>query len=156
MDRIVTARTLFIYDPDNPRREGVLALACEFARQAGGKVHITISEPVKSREQEEHYHALIRDIAQQVTVYGKKLPAESFKRLLIDAFKYDTQNDPDLAPLWKSFGSMELVPALNHPGFVVVGEQSRRFGVKLASAFIDWLLAYGAENGVRWSVSDRF
>lgn len=144
-------KRLFIFDPASPMRENVLTNACEFARKAGQKVHITVSEPVKSREQEEHYHALIGDIAAQVTVYGKRLPAESWKRLLIDAFKHDTQNDPDLAPLWRTFGSMELVPALNHPGFVVVGEQSRKFGVKLASAFIEWLMAYGAENSVRWS-----
>lgn len=144
-------KRLFVYDPQNPRRDDVLAFACEYAKQAGKKVHITVSEPVKSREQEEHYHAQIGDIAKQCQVYGKKLSAESWKRLLIDAFKHDTKNDPDLAPLWASFGNIELVPALNNPGFVVVGEQSRKFGVRLASAFIEWLYAYGAESGVRWS-----
>lgn len=142
---------LFVYDPDNPNRESVLAYACQQVRNGQTKVHLVVCEPKKSREQEEHYHALIGDIAKQDTVYGKKLPAESWKRLLIDAFKHDTHADPDLAPLWRTFGDVELVPALNHPGFVMVGDQSRKFGVKLASAFIDWLYAYGAEHHIRWS-----
>lgn len=144
-------KRLFVYDPENPRRDDVLAFACDYARKAGRKVHIVVQEPLKSREQEEHYHALIGDIAKQVKGYGQLRSETWWKRLLIDAFKHDTKNDPDLAPLWSSFGDYELAPALNNPGFVVVGEQSRKFGVKLASAFIEWLLAYGAENDVRWS-----
>ena len=96
----------------------------------------------KSREQEEKYHAIIGEIAKAKTVYGKRLPPESWKRLLIDAFKHDTRNDPDLSREWAKFGTVELLPALNHPGFVMVGEQSRKFSVKLASAFIEWLLAF--------------
>lgn len=144
-------RRLFVYDPESDTSEMALSIACRFVRSCNSKVHIVVCDPVKSREQEEHYHALIGDIAAQCQVYGKKLSPESWKRLLIDAFKHDTKDDPDLAPQWQSFGNVELVPALNHPGFVMVGDQSRRFGVKLASAFIEWLYAYGAENGVVWS-----
>ena len=96
----------------------------------------------KSREQEEMYHALIAEIAKRKTLHGKRLPPESWKRLLIDAFKHDTKSDPDLAQEWAKFGTIELLPALNHPGFVMAGEQSRRFSVKLATAFIDWLNAF--------------
>lgn len=148
-------KRLFAYDPGNPKREDVLAFLCVFIRSAGQKVQIVVTDPIKSREQEQHYHAQINDIAEQTTLYGKKLPAESWKRLLIDAFKHDTINDPDLAPLWAKFGSAELLPALNHPGFVVVGEQSRQFGVRLARAFIEWLYAYGAECEVVWTEPKR-
>lgn len=102
----------------------------------------------KSREQEELYHAVIGEIAKSKTLHGKRLPAESWKRLLIDAFKHDTRNDPDLSPEWAKFGTVELLPALNHPGFVMVGEQSRKFSVKLASAFIEWLYAFQASEDV--------
>jgi hypothetical protein len=98
----------------------------------------------KSREQEEKYHVIIGQIARAKTLHGKRLPSESWKRLLIDAFKHETRNDPDLASEWARFGTIELLPALNHPGFVMVGEQSRKFSVKLASAFIEWLLAFQA------------
>lgn len=144
-------KRLFVYDPENPRREEVLRLACESIREAGKRLHLQVGPPKKSREQEEHYHAQIGDIAKQVRFCGRELPAESWKRLLIDAFKHDTRQDPDLRAEWDRFGELELVPALNHDGVVAVGEQSRQFSVRLASAFIDWLYAYGAEEGVRWS-----
>lgn len=98
----------------------------------------------KSRPQEEHYHALINEIAASETLHGQKLPPESWKRLLIDAFKHETRNWPELRDEWDKFGEMQLLPALNHPGFVAVGEQSRKFSKKLAAAFITWLMAFQA------------
>lgn len=111
---------------------------------------VVIREPVKSREQEEKYHALIGEIAANPPpdalrmLNGQKLDRECWKRLLIDAFRHETKDDPDLAPHWQKFGSMQLLPALNRPGFVTVGEQSRNFSTKLASAFIGWLQAFAA------------
>lgn len=145
-------RPLYIYDPENPGRDNVLALLCHDVEAAGKTVHILVRPPVKSREQEQHYHAMIGDIAKQVPFYGKMRDADTFwKRLLIDAFKHDTKAIPELAEEWAKFGSVESVPALNHDGFVIIGEQSRKFTKKLASAFIDWLGAYGGENGVIWT-----
>lgn len=123
----------------------MLEFMCEVIRTAGQKLEITVTEPKKSREQEQKYHALIGEIAQTQTLYGKRLSSESWKRLLIDAFKHDTKNDPDLSNEWTKFGSVELMPALNHDGFVMVGDQSRRFTVKLAKAFIEWLEAFNAD-----------
>lgn len=102
-----------------------------------------------------HFHWQIGHIAAQDNLMGKRLPAESWKRLLIDAFRHETQDDPDLANEWRRFGDMELLPALNHPGFVMVGEQSREFSAKLARSFITWLYAYGAERGVRFPVFEQ-
>ena len=132
----------FVYDPENPARDRVLALLIDCIQSWGGRVMITVADPAKSREQEEKYHAIIGEIAAAERLYGKKLSAEAWKRLLIDAFKHETKDDPDLKGEWEKFGEIELVPALNHPGFVMVGEQSRRFSKKLASAFIDWLLSF--------------
>lgn len=139
----------FVYDPDNPRAEEVLDNLVSFVRGCKRKLSIVVSDPVKSREQETHYHAIIGDIAVSERLHGKKLSPESWKRLLIDAFKHETKNDPDLAPEWAKFGETTLLPALNHEGFVMVGEQSRKFSKKLASAFIEWLLAFQSTGGAR-------
>ena len=110
----------------------------------GFEIVIRAIKSSKSRDQEEKYHAIIGEIAAGKRLHGKSLPAESWKRLLIDAFKHETRNDPELSGEWAKFGTVELLPALNHPGFVMVGEQSRKFSVKLAAAFIDWLEAFKA------------
>lgn len=119
------------------------------------RVEVHVCKDTKSRLQEQKMHAMIGDIAAQLDLFGKKLPAESWKRILVDAFKHDTKNDQDLRADWQRFGDIELVPALNHPGFVMVGEQTRRFSVRLASSFIEWLLAFGAERAVVWTVPKR-
>lgn len=115
---------------------------------AGHKLRLVLKPETRRDGQNAHFHALIGDIAKQDQLYGKKLDAESWKRLLIDAFKHETKDDPDLAQEWAKFGEMQLLPALNHDGFVAVGEQSRTFTMRLASAFIEWLNAYAAERGI--------
>lgn len=135
---------------DLPKARDVFVLAFQAAKQFSEPYEIVLRplKSTKSREQEEKYHALIGEIAESRTVYGKRLPAESWKRLLIDAFKHETRNDPELSKEWARFGTTELLPALNHPGFVMVGEQSRKFSVKLAGAFIEWLEAFKAGSDV--------
>lgn len=104
----------------------------------------------RSDGQNRLFHKQIGVIAKQLTHHGQKLDPEDWKRLLLNAFKWETKNDPDLRDEWAKFGDMKLIPALNNPGFVAVGESSRRLGVKLASAFVEWLYAFGAEMGVKF------
>jgi len=126
--------------------------AAAFCMDAPAGTVVEFREPIKSREQEEKYHALIAEIAKNPpaeavkTLGGKVLGRESWKRLLIDAFKHDTYADPELRGEWDKFGSIELLPALNHAGYVMVGDQSRRFSKKLGSAFITWLQAFQDSN----------
>lgn len=121
-----------------------------------GRLVWKVEKDTKSRLQEEKYHAMIGDISRQCDLRGQKLDKESWKRLLIDAFKHETKDDPEFVNDWAKFGSVQLLPALNHSGFVMVGAQSRRFSVKLAAGFIEWLLAFGAENDVRWSTPKKW
>jgi hypothetical protein len=105
----------------------------------------------KSRDQEMKYHAMIGDISRHYEHCGKKWDAEDMKRLLVDQFKRDTINDPVTAQFWKAMGHLEMVPALDGSGVVMLGVQTRRFPVELASIFIEWLFAFGAELGIEWS-----
>lgn len=152
----MTTKRLFVYDPEDPGKDDVLARAIHFAENYGRKCHIEVKPPLKSREQEQHYHAMMTDISTQVPYNGKFRDMETWwKRLLIDAFKFDTKDDPEFSAEWAKFGALQMVPALNHDGFVLIGEQSRQFSVKLAAGFITWLGAFGAEHGVRWSASKK-
>ena len=107
--------------------------------------------PAKSRDQEKHYHALIGDIARQYQHCGQTWEARDMKRILIDAFYRETKDDSDIGPLWWNMGRLELAPALRGHGFVALGIESRKFPSKLASAFIEWLLALGAELKIEWT-----
>ena len=113
---------------------------------AGNRIAVRICEQNKSRDQEEKYHAMVGEIAAQVEVGGKLRDAETLKRLLVDQFKADTL--VDMADDWAKFGTVDMAPSLDGQRVVVLGVQTRKFTRKLASAFIEWLYAWGSDAGV--------
>ena len=94
----------------------------------------------KSREQEEKYHAMIGEVAKQAQHLGASWQAEDWKRLLIDKFARETG---------RTHG--KVIPNLDKTGVVEVGIQSRKFSTSDGSEFIEWLHAWGAENGITYS-----
>ena len=144
-------RLIYLRDESNRRRmhEAIDALKCSEDRPI--RMVLDEPEPVKSRLQEEKYHAMIGDIAKQFVHCGKKWSSDDMKRLLIDQFKRDTIKDPCIAPLWASMGFVEMAPALDGSGVVMMGAQSRKFPLKLAIIFIEWLYAFGSELEIKWS-----
>jgi hypothetical protein len=136
------------------RRRFILAhpVARQRAQQAIGDAPVghvvSISPPNKKREQEEKYHAMIGDIAEQCMHVGRTWDEESWKRLLIDEFA--DQMRAAGTPLHHD-GAGSVTPSLDGRRIVQLGIQSRRFWVAEASAFIEFLYAYGAGQGVRWT-----
>jgi hypothetical protein len=110
---------------------------------AGNLIAVRVCEQNQTRDAQEKYHAMIGEIASQV---GGDLqdPADA-KRILISAFHIDTRLE--FADDWAKFGDMRMGRGLRGE-VVILGVQSRDFTRKLASAFIDWLYAFGAEVGV--------
>lgn len=140
-------RKVFILAHDQARQR-----CADYAlREAEDGAMVSFQKAPKSRIQEEKYHAQIGDIARQFTHAGRKWGADDMKRLLVDAFKRDTKHDPDLAEAWREMGEMSLAPAIGSDGFVALGTQTKKFPKVLASAFIEWLYAFGAEHEIEWS-----
>lgn len=141
--------------PENVRQ--VMTRAYRHAENAvqDGRYQVVIRRQIKSRDQEEKYHAMIADIAEQWHYHGRKWDKEDMKRLLVDAFKHETLANPEnyegFDRLWRQVGELKLAPAIGRDGFVALGEQTRRFPAKLANAFISWLQAFGDEQGVVWT-----
>jgi len=107
------------------------------ALAAGRKLTLEVKDASKSREQEEKYHAIIGDIAKQAQHMGAKWDAESWKRLLVWQFCKDKQIDAG-----------RIVPSLDMTGVVQLGQQTRKFTKEQASEFVEFLLAWCAENGI--------
>jgi hypothetical protein len=132
----------FILDHEQARRG-----AAEYAlRHAPDGWRVKFTPPAKSRDQEERYHAMIGDIARQYEFMGQRLRTEDMKRLLVDAF----------ARVMREAGTPlhhdgRILPSLDGRGFVQLGCQTKEFRKTEASQFIEYLLAFGAENGIVWS-----
>lgn len=112
---------------------------------AGNRVALRLCDQSKSRDAEEKYHALIGEISRHIG--GDLENPEDAKRILISAFRIDTLKD--MADEWGKFGDMRMGRGLRGE-VVLLGVQSRHFTRKLASAFIDWLHAFGCEHGVEF------
>jgi len=125
--------------------EAAKKAACREVLAANDGLVMTISEPVKKREQEEKYHAMIGDIADQCLFMGEKWHKDDWKRLLIDAFAQAMREAGE--PLHHD---SRVSPSLDGHRVVQLGIQSKDFRVKEAANFIEYLQAYGVENGVRF------
>lgn len=104
---------------------------------AGNRIVIELRQVSKTRQQEEKYHAMIGDIAKQAMHLGCKWASDDWKRLMLDQFARDTG---------KTHG--KVIPNLDKSGVVEVGIQSRKFTKAQAIEFIEWLQAWGAQNGI--------
>lgn len=127
-------------------------LACAAIQNAPVGIECLLREPVKgkSRDQEAMYHDMLSDIAKQCRHLNLALDLETWKRLAIDQFKRDTLKDPQCCAEYWARNQLSVIPSLDGSAVVVLGEQSRRFPKAVASCFIEWLFAWGANNGVLW------
>jgi hypothetical protein len=104
---------------------------------SGKQLTLEIKDAGKSRDQEKLYHELIGQIAKQAQHLGAKWDAESWKRLLVEAFCKDI-----------GLKTGAVIPNLAGDGIVQLGMQTRNFTKEQASEFVEWLHAWGAEHGV--------
>jgi hypothetical protein len=113
---------------------------------------VTGKPSAKSRDQEARYHAMLNDIAAQTTYAGRKWDREDTKRILIDEFAEEMRQAG--TPLHHDEAG-RLIPSEDGRRIIQLGIQSRKFWVKEASAFIEFLFAWGAARGVVWSDESR-
>ena len=95
---------------------------------------------MQSQAMQRKYHAMIDQIAHQAKHLGSHWESDDWKRLLLDKFSRDTG---------RTHG--KVIANLDMNGIVQIGLQSRKFTNSEASEFIDWLYAWGEENGIYWA-----
>ena len=110
---------------------------CKPCLLAGNKLVLMIEKESKSRDQEEMYHSIIGQIAKQASHLGAKWSAEDWKRFLVWQFAKEV-----------GISTGKLVPSLDGTGIVQLGLQTRKFKKDESSQFIEWLLAWAAQNEV--------
>jgi hypothetical protein len=111
-----------------------------------GPVVVILTRLSKSREQEKKYHAMIGDIAKTVERDGRRFSTDVWKALLIDSYENELIN---------------MGEGLTHPSKVVISldgmravtirASSKKFRKSEASGFIQYLYAFGVENGATFS-----
>lgn len=112
---------------------------------AGHRLRLTVKAETRRDGQNAHFHAMISDISEQIG--GDLADKDDAKRILLSAFRIDTLND--FADEWRKFGDLRIGRGLRGET-VLMGNQTRDLSVKLASAFIEWLNAFGVEHNIRF------
>ncbi len=107
------------------------------ALAAGRKLTLEVKDASRSDEQNRKYHAIFGDIAKQAEHCGSKWDAEDWKRMLVWQYCKEKQIDAG-----------RLVPSLDMTGVVQLGQQTRKFTKEQASEFVEFLIAWCAENGI--------
>jgi hypothetical protein len=102
---------------------------------------VVIDEPKRTGAENRLLHAILNDLAKQATWHGQKLSLEVWKRLCMAAWLRESGEQP------------MLVPALDGNGFDVIFERTSKLSKKQCASLIDWIFAFGAEQGVIFSES---
>lgn len=112
---------------------------------------VKIAELDRTGDQNDKFHAMLNDIAGQCQHLNLKLDRDTWKRLCIDQFKRDTLKEPECCAKYWARNQLSIMPSLDGAAIITLGEQSRRFPKTVATAFIEWLFAFGANHDVLWS-----
>jgi len=110
---------------------------CLNGLKVGKQFQVEIKYKQRSNEQNEKFHAIIGDIAKQAQHMGYKWDAESWKRLMVDKYLRET-----------GFMNSPIIPNLDGTGIIQLGFQTRKFSKEQASEFVEFLLAWCADNGI--------
>jgi len=97
-------------------------------------------------------HAMLTDIAEQSKHLNQVLEVDDWKRLCVAQFREDCiENNVDrLADYWRK-QNFKIMPGLSGSSLVTLGKQTRDFPKYVAAGFMEWIEAYGNNNGVKWS-----
>jgi len=129
------------YDLDSPEQATTLMQSLwpkvKAALAAGRRLTLEVKDASKSREQEQKYHAIIGEIAQQAQHLGAKWDAEDWKRLLVQEFCKD-----------KGLPAGRVIPNLSGDGICQLGQQTRHFNKEQASEFVEFLMAWASQHGI--------
>ena len=145
------ARLFTIKDKDSQR--SVMAAVWDFVGEAiaSGALDVTVARASKTRAQEKMFHAMIGDIFKQVEFkdeHGNPIRSdrEWIKAVLIDDFGQEMLlAGTPLAKPGRSTMSLDRMRILQ------IRPSSSDFRVKEASQFIEYLMAFGAQESVSWS-----
>ena len=127
-------KQLFILRDDAVRARAVSAI------MAAPEGHmVKIQPPTRSSAENNLLHVLINEISKKIEWAGKKHDAETWKRLLVAAWCRVNGE------------SIEVLPALDGHGVDIVPARTSKLSKKECSDLIEYIYAWGAENGIMWA-----
>jgi len=115
----------------------IRAKACRWIMAAPDKARLRLDEPKRTLDQNAKFHAMLTELVEQKPVLnGVKLDADGWKLVLMQALGME----------------MRMLPTLDGNGWFPMGHKSSKLSVRQFSDLVELLYAYGAEQGIVFSV----
>lgn len=106
-------------------------------------VVVEVRDPKRSDEQNAKMHAMLSDIAQQMTWQGNKLDVDGWKSLFVSGHAIATR--------------LPHKVVIGIEGELVnVREPTSEMSVRRCASLIEYIQAWAAENGVKFSAEKRY
>ncbi len=118
-------------------------MACEAVNNAPDGYECIVKERTRNGDQNAKFHAMLTDVSKQLQYMGKPRTPAQWKVLFISGHAIAT-----------GLGA-EVVPGIEGE-FLNIRESSAQMGVKRMASLIEYVMAYGSNNGVRWSASEDY
>lgn len=103
-------------------------------RAPEGSLLRLITEPTRTTEQNAKLWPMLTDLSKQCQICGQSKPPETWKFVMMRALKHEVRYETDL--------NGEPFP---------IGFSTSNLSKSQFSELIEFMYAYGAENGVKWS-----
>jgi hypothetical protein len=128
------ARRIFTLANDRLREKAIEAI-----REVRAGSRVEIKGPKRTNDQNGKMHAMLGDIAEQLTHYGQTLDVEDWKDVFMDELSRDHRMEARTAR------------GLYGAGFVPLGRSTSDLDVTEFSDLIALIYAFGDQHGVVWS-----
>ncbi len=115
--------------------------AVEAVQQAPDGYSVTVSESTRTTAENNLLHALISEISDKLKWDGKNRDIETWKRLLVASWCRVRGE------------SIEVLRALDGHGVDIVPARTSKLSKKECADLIEFVFAWGAEQGIAWSDS---
>jgi len=98
-----------------------------------------MEDKIRTPDQNARLHAMLGDISKQVEWHGQKFKVGVWKRLCVASWLRECGEKP------------LMIPAIDGCGVDIIFEKTSKLSVKKTSELIEWVYAFGAEEGVVWT-----
>ena len=131
---------------DNPKAAQVCESAIQHMRDcyaSGQPFEMEFREPRRTSPENRLLHVLIGELSRKLEWAGAKRDDETWKRLLVAAWcRVDGKG-------------AEILPALDGHGVDIVPARTSRLSKRDCAELIEFIYAWGAEQGVRWDAPEE-
>ncbi len=112
----------------------------DWARKSPMGTRVEFKAPKRSVPQNDLMWAALTDVASQKTHYGNKYTPDEWKVIFLHAIGRE----------------VKFIPALEGAAFIPWGQSSSDLSVQEMTAMIDFIHAWGAQNGVKFKLDEMF